>query len=941
MTAKSSAGPPGARLPEQFRIDPDALNRLLSELAILAVKQGPPAPRGRSIVASIAKATGFDFVDLEIPSASLSCRHVARPVLSPSGVLTSVRDAARRATASGRSQQLKPGGGLRWGVAFPLRPPGCVTGSLTLGTRRPVAHPRAMLAVGRRIAAVAEAFAAQICSNQLATQSLRKFELLFEGVPDAVLIIDFAGGTIIDANSETARITGWSRKELVGRPMTFLFSAAYKRAYRQLIRGLKQDPSLTSTGPLEIVKKSGKTVPVTISAGLAAEQDGEVMFAMLYDLTEQTKTAVKLQASEELLRIIVEGTLDMFFYVRNAKGEFTYLSPSVTKITGYPPAKLKRVYDRILTRNPINSQVRTYVSRALRRGTVAPAYLTEIRHAQGPDLLLEVNERPIMREGRVIGLQGVARDITERKRLEEVILESRDNLNRIVDQIPLGVMISDSAGNVTDVNEAFVKMFGVGEKGAVVDRLNVFRSPFFRIDNLFDRVREAIAGRAVDIPSLTADTRTIIPGDPQSGTERTFHVRIFPVIGRSGHLTNVVTMFEDVTERRHLEAQLIESQKMESIGFLAGGIAHDFNNILGGILGYASFIKKRTEKDHIMYPHLETIERSAMRAADLVSQLLAFARGGKYVVAPLAINDVLVETSGLLKGTIDTSIIIETELDPFSPVIEADAAQMQQVLMNLCVNARDAMPEGGTLLLRTVLLKTPDAYLQTADPSATGQFVRIDIQDTGMGIDATIKGKIFDPFFTTKEKGKGTGLGLATVYGIVKNHGGHTRVESEVGKGTTFSVYLPAVEAQLPPVKQSDVNALGGEERILIVDDEPTIRTLLQDILTEMGYRVMSAAGGMEAIAQYGPDGGKFDLVILDMAMPGLSGKETFEKLKSIDPNVRVILSTGYSEDERARELLRLGVRAFVQKPYRVDDLAAAVRGVLDAGHSGGTRDAR
>jgi CheY-like chemotaxis protein len=331
-----------------------------------------------------------------------------------------------------------------------------------------------------------------------------------------------------------------------------------------------------------------------------------------------------------------------------------------------------------------------------------------------------------------------------------------------------------------------------------------------------------------------------------------------------------------------------------------------------------------------MYPHLETIEKSALRAAELVSQLLAFARGGKYVVTPLAINDILVETAGLLKGTIDKSIDIETELDPASPVIEADAVQMQQVLMNLCVNARDAMPDGGKLVLRTVLLERPDAYLRSVDAAASGGFVRIDIQDSGVGIDAGIKGKIFDPFFTTKEKGKGTGLGLATVYGIVKNHGGHTRVESVVGKGTTFSVYLPAVDAQPRVVKHADITPPGGNEQILIVDDEPTIRVLLEDVLRELGYRVVAVSGGVQALSFYEEQGDGVDLVILDMAMPGMNGKETFERLKMIDPDVRVILSTGYSEDERARELFALGIKGFVGKPYRVDDLAAVVRRVLD-----------
>jgi len=915
------------------RLDGLDLDRLLPKLALLAAAEGSPAVSIRRMVEAIAKATRLEYVAVDMPSASLH-HHI-----SASGEISAVAIAERnhlptqRVRAARHRVALKPAGGLKSGLILPLLSPGSMVGTLTLGSALPARKDDGFEKSAQKIATVAAVFSARLCSMHNVTESWRKFEILFEGVPEAVLLIDPERGTITDVNSETLRVTGWTRKDLVKRSMASLFSPEHKKTYLTMLAGLKNDHALTKIGPVDLLKKNGKAFPAIIRAGIAAMQDGDTVFAILSDLTEQTRTEVKLAASEELLRIIVEGTLDMFFYVRNAKGEFTYLSPSVTKITGYAPDKLKSMRQgTLLTRNPINEQVKFYIRRALSQGMVAPAYLAEIRHAQGHQILLEMNEKPIFRDMKVIGLQGVARDITEKKRLEEIILESRDNLNRIVDQTPLAVMVNDADGTVSEVNEAWLRMFGMNEKGTIVNRLNVFRSPFFRVDNLIDRVREVIAGKVVDIPALTADIGLISPGSVGTGNERTFHIRIFPVIGRSGHLTNVVAMFDDVTERRQLEAQLIQSQKMESIGFLAGGIAHDFNNILGGILGYASFIKKRTGKEHDMYPHLETIEKSAMRAAELVSQLLAFARGGKYVVTPLAINDIMTETAGLLKGTLDKSISIDISLDPTSPVIEADAIQMQQVLMNLCVNARDAMPDGGRLVLRTVLIGHPDDFIRSMDGRAHGAFVRIDIQDSGVGIEAAIKDKIFDPFFTTKEKGKGTGLGLATVYGIVKNHGGHTRVESELKKGTTFSVYLPAVDAPAMPVKSVELKATGGNEQILVVDDEPTIRILLEDVLKEMGYDVVTAAGGAEALDLYAKSGAPFDLVILDMAMPEMNGKETFERLKDMDPGVRVILSTGYSQDERARELFALGIKGFVQKPYRVDDLGAAVRHVLDGG---------
>jgi CheY-like chemotaxis protein len=264
-------------------------------------------------------------------------------------------------------------------------------------------------------------------------------------------------------------------------------------------------------------------------------------------------------------------------------------------------------------------------------------------------------------------------------------------------------------------------------------------------------------------------------------------------------------------------------------------------------------------------------------------------------------------------------------------VIEADASQMQQVLMNLCVNARDAMPGGGELTITTMRLEAPDAFLRSIPEGKGGPFVRIEIGDTGIGIDKAIRGKIFDPFFTTKEKGKGTGLGLATVYGIVKNHNGFINVESEIGAGTTFSVYLPAVDAPAVKLQEIEARPLGGRETILVVDDEETIRMLVKDILEEIGYSVLSAGDGFEALELYKEKDGKIGLVILDMTMPGMGGRETFEKLKELNPHVRAILSTGYSEDERARQMLAMGVKAFVQKPYRIDDRASTVRRILDS----------
>jgi PAS domain S-box-containing protein len=814
-------------------------------------------------------------------------------------------------------------------VVLPLCVGRRLRGVLALGSRRRSVTGGADLRFLRQLALQIGALLARREERAFMREAAEKYRSLRLGMPDTLILLDPSDGKIIDVNPQATRLTGFSRGQLTGKTVFSLHSPPVAEKHRAALKRVR--PAFTQYGPIEFLRSTGKPVSAEINARLLVLGGRDMVLCIVRDISEQKRTEVKLAASEELLRIIVEGTLDMFFYVHDTAGVFTYLSPSVGKITGFSPEHWNSRYKDFLTPNPINDPVRGYADRALAEGIPAPTYTCEVRHADGRPLLLEINEKPILKEGRVIGIQGVARDITERKRLEEAILESRDNLNRILDQTPLAVTVLDAAGNLIDVNEAWLRLFGASARELVIGKLNVFHSEFINGTGLTDGFAAVFKGKTVDLPAITVDPRNARPELPLDGVERTVHVRMFPVFERNGKLVNVVSMMEDVTERRLLEEQLIQSQKMESIGLLAGGIAHDFNNILGGILGYASFVKAQVPKEDKIYPHLETIERSALRAAELTSQLLGFARGGKYVVGPLQINDLVRETAELLRGTIETTIVMETGLDPSSPVIEADASQIQQVLMNLCVNARDAMPGGGELTITTKRLDTPDAFLRSIPDGRGGSFVRIEIADTGIGIDRSIRGKIFDPFFTTKEKGKGTGLGLATVYGIVKNHNGFINVESEMGSGTTFSVYIPAVDKAAATVEEVESRPRGGQETILVVDDEETIRLLVQDILEDLGYSVLSAGDGFEAVALYRERIGTIGLVILDMAMPGMGGRETFEKLKELNPQVRAILSTGYSEDERARQMLAMGVKSFVQKPYRIDDLALAVRRVLDS----------
>ena len=406
-----------------------------------------------------------------------------------------------------------------------------------------------------------------------------------------------------------------------------------------------------------------------------------------------------------------------------------------------------------------------------------------------------------------------------------------------------------------------------------------------------------------------------------------------PLYDEEGRVTGMIGMARDVTEHKRVEEQLLQSQKMESIGNLAGGIAHDFNNLLGGILGYATFVKRKLSTRDKIYQSIEAIERSAQRAAELTKQLLGFARRGKYQVRPIECNALIREIVHILKRTIDPRIAIEVDPDPRLSLMEGDEAQIQQALMNICLNARDAMPKGGTLKIASRNQRMIPDQASRQRGMKEGSYIRLAISDTGTGLSPEVRDRIFEPFFTTKAKGQGTGLGLSMVYGIIQNHGGMIEVQSQVGIGSTFTVLLPAMASAalngeaLPPVP--DIHQ--GRETILLVDDEEIIRELGIDILEDRGYQVFSASEGKEAVRIYRERIGEIDLIILDVMMPGIGGKETYRQLRAINPQVKVLLSSGYSTNGEVGEILKQGVSGFVQKPYREEELAAKVREVLDA----------
>ena len=391
---------------------------------------------------------------------------------------------------------------------------------------------------------------------------------------------------------------------------------------------------------------------------------------------------------------------------------------------------------------------------------------------------------------------------------------------------------------------------------------------------------------------------------------------------------------EDTTERLQLEEQFRQIQKMESVGQLAAGVAHDFNNILTIIQGHSGLLMSRPNLSPAMTTSIQAVSFAAERAASLTRQLLMFSR--KQVVQPKALdlNEVVNTMSKMLQRLIGETVTLHCKLPPQIPPINGDAGMLEQILMNLAVNARDAMPKGGQLTISTELVQISEAYAKTHSDARTGNFVCLNFKDTGCGMDAATMKRIFDPFFTTKEAGKGTGLGLATVYGIVKQHSGWIEVQSQPGQGTTFKIYFPASPKPLEEHTQIFVptsQVRGGGETILVVEDEPVLRDLAQLILQDCGYRVVQAASGVEALTVWQNNQGAIDLLLTDMIMPdGLSGKDLAESLLDNKPALKVIFTSGYNVDDLGTDFLRKNASHFLQKPYTRITLAKAVRDCLD-----------
>jgi PAS domain S-box-containing protein len=593
-----------------------------------------------------------------------------------------------------------------------------------------------------------------------------------------------------------------------------------------------------------------------------------------------------------------------------------YLDRPFSEIIGRPCYELVHGEDR-----PVTGCLVGQVEATLRRA---------VAESQIGDRWFRILADPVRDgNGRLVAAVHTMADITERKRAEEALRESEARYRHLFQALNDAAFLVDAAtGMILETNPAGEALLG-RSRDEIVGMHRTKLHPASQRD-----MHERAFRHVAEAGTVSEHDREVVRKD---GT-------VVPVTIAGSALTIggqrlMLGLFRDMTERkraeeerRTLQQQLFESQKLESLGTLAGGVAHDFNNQLTVMVGLAEMALQEVEPGSKAEECIAAIPKQVRRGADLVAQLLAFGRRSVSQLKPLHLRPLVEETVRLLERALPESIAVRLIASDEVAVVNADATQVQQILMNLATNARDAMPDGGQLTVRLADATLDAEQCKQSADATPGQYVCLSVRDTGTGMTPETRERVFEPFFTTKGIGKGTGLGLAAVYGIVRSHGGHVHVYSEVGEGTEVKVYLPALEAEAPPPAEgAPESAPIGTETLLLIEDDPVVLTVGAAMLQSLGYTILTANNGAEGLEAYSSAGpGEIALVITDMMMPGMGGRKLSEALMGVDPNVRVLLVSGYSLAEEVAEAREQGVRGFVQKPFDLYELGRAVRAALD-----------
>jgi PAS domain S-box-containing protein len=782
-------------------------------------------------------------------------------------------------------------------------------------------------------------------------------EQLFENSPDALLIVD-SGFRVQCVNHEFERMFGFSLAQTLGNPIDSQILPPDRTAEAHWIEQCLQRGEVIT---LETQRRhrDGSLLDVSTTTGPLIINGRPVAFYILYrDISDRKRAealssalcriAEKATSTEDLQQFFaaIHTILDELMFARNFS---IVLYDPESQLLTYPyfvdeqeaaplPAKPARgLVEHILrTSEPLLCTPQT-LQQLRQSGAIEILGPTPLQwlgvplqvnhHAFGALVLKTYSEAARLHERDKEVLNLISRQLSaaiDHKRNEQLLRRSEHRYRSLVQTAVYGIYRSSLEGQFLDVNPALIGMLGYNSALEVLGldpQKEVFADPteYTRLTDEFRRT-----GRVDGFE---------VRWKRKDGAAITVRISGRAVASENEPSDVLEAIAEDITERRVLEDQFRQSQKMEAVGRLAGGIAHDFNNLLMVVSGYTEVLLDQLAPENSLHTKVEAIQQASDRATSLTRQLLAFSRKQLLELKVIDVNAIVEDMERLLRPLIGEDVELATSLTPAVGCTRADAGQLEQVLMNLVVNAKDAMPNGGKICIRTASVTLDDSYRPENTFIKRGPYVMISVSDTGHGMDRETQARIFEPFFTTKEKGKGTGLGLSTVYGIIKQSGGYVFVQSEIGRGTTFTIYFPRVDEPSEAIGSApaSVAAVGGSETILLVEDEESVRQLVRETLQSRGYRVLEAANGNAALTLAAAHAETIHLVVTDVVMPGISGHELAQKISATRPGMKILYLSGYAEDAFTTPFAADAQKAFLQKPFTLQALSRKVREVLGA----------
>ncbi len=743
-------------------------------------------------------------------------------------------------------------------------------------------------------------------------------------VADVMILALDRDGRIAMVNPKGCRVLERSEEEIVGKSWVEEFvPRAYQDETHTLFRTFMADDSRDVQYHENYIRTgSGKERYIAWRNAPLYDETGQKsgILSSGTDITEKRMMEETLRESEEQFRLFFHSAADAMV-IHSPAGTILEVNDVFCERLGYTREEMLTMGPEKFDSPAHASQVRERIETLVKEGRMI--FETEHITKDGRFIPTEVNARVINFKGEE-AILSIGRDITKRKVAEQALQRREADLRTILNSIGDAVIALDTQGRIQEMNPVGETMLGLSVEQAR-------GKPAHSILRFMNKEHNACL--LTPVGEYTANNRnfpSVSLLHSSDGKERRVSRSIAPIRDEKGTITGTVVVLRDITEQYVLEQQLRQSQKLDSIGLLAGGIAHDFNNMLAGIMGSADLLEMKVGKDRELKHNLNMIIDTAQRASALTQRLLDFSRKGKVESTPVDIHLILKDAIEILERSLDRRIEIQKDFQAQQSTVIGDPAQLQNAFLNLGINARDALPEGGTVHFTTTDCSLDEAFCRESSfDLKPGPYVCIEVRDDGKGMTPEIMEHIFEPFFTTKGVGKGTGLGLAAVYGSVKDHNGMVMCESTPGEGSTFRIYLPAEAGRIRKKTRVKGDLFVHNKTVLIIEDDPVVRAIAGEILSGLGYRVLEAEDGDDGLQVYNRNKDEIDVILLDMVMPKMNGREVFEELMTLDPHVKVVFSSGFSHDRGFHELMEKGARGFIQKPYRQQELGRVIKEAL------------